>query len=578
MASLPKLSSESCGRVSAPCSRKVRLLSAGYLACIVTAVPTGAAGGSIPCLQDDVIAEVCVCHVDHCDTVAEMGRMSDDILVYYQTSQGGTERLTRYSVDISQASIALDELDREATGWEVAVDIGEQYQEIVGFGGALTDAAAINVHSLDAGVQAMLLESYYGDTGIRYTLGRVPMASCDFSTHVYSYAEVQEDMALEHFSIEVDFDSSSTGAKLPFIKDVQSKVRSRRVANSLTLFASPWAPPAWMTVENRTTGNPHLRDECREPWAKYFSKFLTAYRSVGVDIWAVTAENEPNGNLGTWQALKFTPQTHMEFIRDFLGPTLRKDHPKVKIMMHDDQRAYLPSWTAATLGGNNSATEFVDGIGVHWYASLNDKVVWITRPFDKMKATHEKFPDKFILATEACAGYLPLIDQGPSPGSWSRAELYAFDILNDLNSWAVGWTDWNIALDMQGGPNWARNFVDSPILVDAARQRFLKNPMFYALGHFSRFIVPGSRRIKVTSTAPAGQAPIEATAFITPDKLIVCVVLNRGGRDRHFVFRNGARSKSLMVPAHSMQTIIVTADLSSMRSSFRRKIFAEIWQ
>ncbi len=155
--------------------------------------------------------------------------------------------------------------------------------------------------------------------------------------------------------------------------------------------------------------------------------------------------------------------------------------------------------------GDVVARQYVAGIAVHWYSQqINFSV--LTDAYRQYL-----YPDKFILATEvifisnnqifkwilqACDGWLP--PQGPNLGDWSRGEHYSHDIINvcrlwavkiwklfkDINNFASGWTDWNIVLDMAGGPNWVNNVVDSPIIVNASANEFYKQPMFYALGHF----------------------------------------------------------------------------------------------
>jgi glucosylceramidase len=201
------------------------------------------------------------------------------------------------------------------------------------------------------------------------------------------------------------------------------------------------------------------------------------------------------------------------------------------------------------------------GIGLHWYTSVEDYLAWLTKPFDKMRTVADKYPDKFMLATEACVGFIPVIDQGPKLGNWQRAERYGFDILYDLNAFAVGWTDWNIALDMGGGPNWAGNVVDAPILIDTEDgATFYKNPLFYYMGHFSKFLTPGSRRVGVSSTAPPLHLPMEVTAFLTPgsDRTVV-VVLNRDDSRQQFSISVKDDTRGFInidMPANTIQTFI----------------------
>jgi len=463
----------------------------------------------------------------------------------YTTSQDG-DRLTK----LSKQSFSPTSND----GWqEIKLDTSVIHQQILGFGGALTDAASITVGKMNDEVQAAILNDYYTSDGLEYTIARVPMASCDFSTGVYSYNETPEDFALENFSVDVD-NTVTSGFKMQFVQRVLKITTS-----PLTLFASPWAPPAWMTQSNSTTGNPSLRDDpaIYTSWALYFSKFFEAYRENGVEFWGVTVQNEPAGNTGAWQDLKMSPEDQRDFIKDYLGPQLRATDPDLKIMMLDDQRTHLPKWADVILGDSDAA-QYVDGIGLHWYAEVNDWFAWATQPFKKMTAVNEKYPEKFMLATEACNGFIPFLDQGPKLGDWGRAERYGFDILSDLNAFAVGWTDWNIALDMTGGPNWAKNVVDAPILADVDdMETYYRNPMYYYLGHFSKFVRPGSKRIEVTSTGNAISAAMESVGFKDEDGKIVLVVLNRDFAGHSYnVEVEGKGFINVDVAAHAIQTII----------------------
>ena len=139
-----------------------------------------------------------------------------------------------------------------------------------------------------------------------------------------------------------------------------------------------------------------------------------------------------------------------------------------------------------------------------------------------------------MLPTEACAGYLPIFS-GVIMGDWSRATQYAHSIIEDIQNYASGWVDWNICLNEGGGPNWVQNFVDAPIIVSNTSDVYYKQPMFYALGHFSKFVRPGSHKIQlVNSNGYQPTSPVEGVAFSTPSNQIV-VVLNNGGKDSQTV-------------------------------------------
>ncbi|GMR54879.1 hypothetical protein PMAYCL1PPCAC_25074, partial [Pristionchus mayeri] len=123
------------------------------------------------------------------------------------------------------------------------------------------------------------------------------------------------------------------------------------------------------------------------------------------------------------------------------------------------------------------ASSYVGGIGVHWYA---DEI----SPISQLTSVHEKHPEKFLLYTEACNGWLDVQGKYPKLGNFHRAERYAFSIINVLNHWVTGWTDWSMILDMTGGQTWVPNPVDAPIIVDKDAQEFYKQPMYYAMAHF----------------------------------------------------------------------------------------------
>ena len=127
----------------------------------------------------------------------------------------------------------------------LTVDTSRTYQEILGFGGAFTEASAINWRKLSEADQAEVIRLYFAppeEGGHGYTIGRVPMNSNDFSTGSYSFDDVPGDTSLEFFDDSVAHDVDV--GIIPMIQAAQAAVRARGAA--LNVFASPWSPPAWM--------------------------------------------------------------------------------------------------------------------------------------------------------------------------------------------------------------------------------------------------------------------------------------------------------------------------------------------
>lgn len=230
----------------------------------------------------------------------------------------------------------------------------------------------------------------------------------------------------------------------------------------------------------------------------------------------------------------YTAAEERDFLKNYLGPVLKKDHPDVKIMIFDHNKDHVVDW-ATTILSDPEAAQYVWGTGIHWYSGPQ---------FENVLATHQKFPTKQILATEACnCGNV-------GKGDWGRGESYGIDILGDLNNWAVGWTDWNLVLNPQGGPNHLNNFCDAPILANAGQQSLLFQPPYYYMGHFSKFLPPGS--VRIGSTCPAG---ISCGAFRTPDKKISVIILNTSGNDSTFKLLQGTGAIKVVSPRHSIITL-----------------------
>ncbi|KAL4158475.1 hypothetical protein PRNP1_004251 [Phytophthora ramorum] len=495
---------------------------------------------------------VCVCSEATCDTIYNGHlHLSGNEAGVFSTSKAG-DRLTFSTVELETG--ANDAAD-------FVIDTTTTYQSIIGFGGAFTDAAAINVYLLDSGLQDILVDAYFGDDGLQYTIGRVPIGSTDFSLTIYSYNNVEGDLAMENFSIDMD-----KAKKIPFIQRALSTS-----TRGMKLFGSSWAPPAWMTTENTTINCAVQGYPGGEYWqalALYYSKFVSAYEDENIPIWAITTQNEPTEQFSfkSWQSLRFNVTTERDFIKRDLGPIMKENHPDLKIIMMDDQKDLLLDWDATLLDADSA--QYVSGAGVHWYKDL-DFLLDTAGNFADLETFHESYPDVFILATEACEGYLiDGIVTGAGPTlrnptyAWQRAQIYARDIIGDLSHYASGWTDWNLVLNTTGGPKWVDNADDSPILIDEeGGAEFYKQPMFYAMGHFSKFLPPDSVRVALTisSSASSSLGNVDSVAFLTPDDQVVLILSNRdsSAHDITLSLSSQQLSTNVTVEALSIKTIVI---------------------
>jgi len=412
----------------------------------------------------------------------------------------------------------------------IMVDPGKKFQVIEGFGGAFTDAAAETFYKMPADKQQEILNAYFtSDKGIGYTLCRTHINSCDFSSGSYAYDEVPGDTLLEHFSIEHD-----EKYRIPMI---QAALKTS--GNNIKIFASPWSPPAWMKTNNNMLRGGKVKPEYLGAWARYYVRFIKEYGMQGIPIWGLTVQNEPM-SVQTWESCIFTGEDERDFIKKYLGPTLVMNKmTDVKLMIWDHNRGIMYQ-RAKTVYDDPDASKYVWGMGFHWYVGNH---------FDNVRLVHDGYPDKKLVFTEGT----PASYDEKRLGDWQWGEQYAESIIMDINNWASGWVDWNILVDEKGGPNHVGNFCIAPLIGNTKTGEIVYMNSYYYIGHFSRFVVPGARRIVSSSNDDR----LLSTAFINPDGTIIVVLMNQTDRDIEFKTWLEGKAVQSKSPAHSILTMLI---------------------
>jgi glucosylceramidase len=413
----------------------------------------------------------------------------------------------------------------------ILIDTDTRYQQIEGFGGAFTEAAAVTFHKMSPERRAEILKAYFDlHEGHGYTLCRTHINSCDFALGNYTYAEVDGDVDLEHFDIGRDCQ-----ALIPLIKAAQQGAGS-----PLKLLASPWSPPAWMKTNSQMNQGGKLKPEYRDVWARYYCRYIQAYENEGIPIWGVSVQNEPEATQ-VWDSCRYSAEEERDFVRDHLGPALRREGlGHVRVIIWDHNRDLMFE-RAKVVYDDPEAAQYVWGTGFHWY---------VADRFDNVQLVHEAYPDKQLLFTEGCQ------EGGPHVGEWHVGERYARSMINDLNRWTVGWIDWNMVLDETGGPNHAGNYCSAPIIADTQTDTLHYQSSYYTIGHFSRFVRPGAIRILCATT----RDELEAAAFLNPDGQVALVVLNRSEESIPFALKFEGGAAETESPARSIQTCLFGTD------------------
>ncbi len=408
---------------------------------------------------------------------------------------------------------------------KIYVASNRTYQNIIGFGGAFTEAAAHVYAKLGEPQKQEVIKAYFDKVeGNAYTIGRLPITSCDFSSGNYCYVD-ENDSNLATFSVSRD-----EKEVFPFILDAQKE------AGALKYIASPWSPPAWMKTNNNMCLGGSLKKEFQAVWADYFVKFIESYRKKGISVWGITVQNE-TGAAQAWESCVYTAEEERDFVKNHLGPILQKAGlGEVNIIVHDHNRDHVLD-RCRTIYDDSEAARYIWGAGVHWYDGDN---------FQNLHALHELYPGKSLLFTEGCH------EHGTHHNSWALGERYGKSIINDMNNWIRGWLDWNLLLDISGGPNHVYNMCSAPILAVPEKDKLFIENSYYYMGHFSRFVHPGAYRILAVSS----DEKLLTTAFINSDNSIATVIMNPGDEDLMIQVLIDGYSFDDVLRKHSIKTYI----------------------
>jgi glucosylceramidase len=436
---------------------------------------------------------------------------------------------TKYWVDLEDRTTGNYDPRRKM----IAVNTDFEYQEHMGFGGAFTEAAAFTLSEAPAEVRDEAIKAYFSKSeGLGYVLGRVHIHSSDFSLGNYTYVE-EGDKELKTFDI-----SREEKWVIPMIKDAE-KYANRPIQ----ILASPWSPPAFMKDTKEMNYGGKLLPEFFQPWADYYVKFIDEMKKRDVDIWAVSVQNEPLATQ-TWDSCIYTAEEERDFIKNHLGPALKAKYPEKGIVIWDHNRDVLVERGAVVLADKDAA-QYVWGTGNHWYVS---------EEFENLSTLHNLFPDKHILFTEGCVELTTTSENAQFNGylgSWSNAERYGRNIIGDFNNWSRGWIDWNLVLNEVGGPNHVYNYCEAPIMYDRNKKELIYNNSYYYIGHFSKYIEVGAKRLEIS----VSKEDVHATAFRNPNGDIVVVAQNEGWIAELALVIDG-EGLNINLPDHSITTFV----------------------
>ena len=376
----------------------------------------------------------------------------------------------------------------------VVLDPSRKYQDILGFGGAFTDATCYTFNRLAPNARQKLFHELFHPDEMGLSVGRICVGSSDYSTKLYSFDDGEPDPELTRFSIAHDREYI-----LPVLKEA-------RAANpDLFLFSSPWSPPGWMKLNGSMLGG-SMRRSYLKHYAEYYLKFLQAYAAEGVPVQALTSQNEVDTDQdGRMPACIWPQEYEIEFVRDHLGPLLERSNIPTKVWVLDHN--YNLWGRAVCTLADPKLRKYCNAVAWHGYYGTPDM----------MTKVHEIYPEVEMHWTEGGPDYTDsgyLTDWCKWSGKYS--DIFA--------NWCRSITAWNLALDERGRPNIGPFPCGGVVTVNSQSAEVTPSGQYWAFMHYSRKVKRGARRFASQSSAN----DLQHVAFENVDGGKILILTNPG--------------------------------------------------
>jgi glucosylceramidase len=415
-----------------------------------------------------------------------------------------------------------------ATAATIRIDPDQRFQPVVGFGAAITDASAILIHDLPADRRHALLSELFGrrGEGLGLSFTRLTVGASDFSPTHYSFDDTpgnQPDPELKYYSIE-----PARRAMLPTTREALA------INPDLKVMISPWSAPAWMKT-SRSLIKGKLDPQAYPAFARYFLRTIEEFGREGVPVHALTIQNEPDFEPDDYPGMRMSPADRAAVIGGHLGPLLAARGIKTRILDwdHNWDKPEMPLGTLA----DPVARRYIAGVAWHCYGG----------DVAAQSKVRDAYPDKEVWFTECSGGeWQPKFDDTLA---WMTKNL----IIGTTRNWARGALIWNLALDPQHGPHLGGcGDCRGVVTIDPANGQVTRNVEYYVLGHASRFVRPGARRI----ASDSGVADVDAVAFLDPDgRSITVIAVNNARAAREVTLATPSESFPVRIPAGSVATV-----------------------
>ncbi|RXG31485.1 glycoside hydrolase family 30 protein [Leeuwenhoekiella palythoae] len=398
-----------------------------------------------------------------------------------------------------------------------------QYQIMDGFGYTLTGGSAMLIHKMSKSARSGLLNELFSKEGLGVSYLRLSIGASDLDSAPFSYNDLPKgktDVDLEKFSLAQD-----TVHLVPVLKEILS------INPQIKFLGSPWSPPVWMK-DNQDTRGGSLLPEYYQVYANYLIKYIQAMRGEGIEIDAITIQNEPLHPGNNPSLLMKAPQ-QADFIKNHLGPAFKNEGIDTKIIIYD-HNADRPDYPINILNDPDAA-KFIDGSAFHLYGG----------EIEALSEVHQAHPDKHLYFTEQWVG---------APGDFSKELTWHIEnlIIGAPRNWSKTVLEWNLAADQNQNPHTDRGGCDRCLgAVTINGDKVTREPAYYIIGQASKFVPPGSVRIASTLVEE-----IPNVSYKTPDGQIVTILQNTSEEEKEILIKSDQANIHLKLAAGDIGTLV----------------------
>ena len=387
-----------------------------------------------------------------------------------------------------------------------------------------TDANNNSTIEIDEASKNSLLNEFFGagESSIGVSYIRISIGASDLDAAVCSYDDLaagQTDVSLSNFSLSKD-----TVDLIPVLKKILA------INPNLKIMGSPWSAPVWMKDNGSSIGG-SLKPEYYSVYAQYFVKYIQAMAAKGINLHAITVQNEPQHG-GNNPSMVMSALQQGEFVKNHLGPAFRNAGITTKIVVWD-HNCNNPNYPI-TIMDDPAAKAFVDGSAFHLYEG----------EIGAMSGVHAAHPDKNLYFTEQWTGANGSFD---GDLKWHIKNV----IIGSMRNWSKVALEWNLASDPNYQPHTPGGCSECKGAVTISGSVASKNVSYYIVAHASKFVTPGSVRIE-SSTG----STVSNVVFIRPDGKKVMLVVNENGAAVNVNLKYKGKWAVVSIPGNAVATYI----------------------